>query len=916
MKSVLTTILSLCSLCTAVQAQQVFSFDASNVMETPEVGHLKMGNPGPPSKAIIVNSRYMTIGGKPVLPVMGELHFSRTRRDLWEDRILKMKAAGVNIIATYLFWNHHEEIEGQFEWENEKDLRSFIKLCAKHGLYVIPRIGPWSHGEARNGGTPDWILQKKYIKDRSNDVVYQNYVARYFAQIAKQLEGLYYKDGGNIVGLQLENEYWYGKEGEPHIQWLKDTATSLGIDVPMYTVTGWGDGSVPPFEVIPLWGGYADAPWVEHVGKEYQPGNFIFDSFRDNEHIGNDQIERPDVYMTYEKYPFFTCEMGVGVQNTYHRRLFIDDIDGLGMVVTKLGSGSNLLGYYIFSGASQFRGQLWSTEEDQVKTGYWSRLPIKSYDFQAAIRESGELAGSYRKVKKLHYFLDERGGELAPMVPVIPKWDADGLQATVRSNNEEGYIFGVNYSRYHPKKKQKNVTFEVKLQDKTLSFPSKGIEMQDSTIFVWPLNINLGGARLDYATAQPAGSVDNCFLFFQNRNIPVEMAFDASTVKSVTTRHGKVTRRNGSFLVNALRPGQNCVVTITLRDGSVKHAIILTEREADNLWLLDRHGIKTCYISDAGLYSSQGDVYIFSTDKKARYSTLMTNGDTPTFNDREVIFSAPDVAIDVKSRPVLGGSQWLETGAFDTIPPYLARYKRFFFKEFNLDNPSGIKKVTLLLHSPSHCLLNLNDTWVNQAVKPGELNEIDLTGYARKGANTLFLGFPYQEGKHSFAARLIVEYYNYDRLDFGTDSSWLATDWYSNPSLTRYYPAPVAPVIVDKPAWADAIPYGAFREWSVSVPNDALENLQNIYMRIKYSGDKAELFNGHTLSDDNFNSHDTWTVGLNRQECSVEGKTLNLVIYSLDKDEKIFFDLPANGSDELPGIKKLQFEYERKQKID
>lgn len=151
---------------------------------------------------------------------------------------------------------------------------------------------------------------------------------RYFTQIANQLKGLYYKDGGNIIGIQLENEYWYGKEGEPHIQWLKDTALENGIDVPMYTVTGWGDGSVPPFEVIPLWGGYADAPWVEHVGKEYQPGNFLFDSFRDNENIGNDQIKRQDVYMTYEKYPFFTCEMGVGVQNTYHRRLSIDPLDG------------------------------------------------------------------------------------------------------------------------------------------------------------------------------------------------------------------------------------------------------------------------------------------------------------------------------------------------------------------------------------------------------------------------------------------------------------------------------------------------------------------------------------------------------------------------------------------------------------
>ena len=88
---------------TNLSAQKVYRLDASNVMETPLYGHLKMGNPGPKERAIEVNSLYMTVGGKQILPVMGELHFSRIRKDLWEDRILKMKACGINIISTYLF---------------------------------------------------------------------------------------------------------------------------------------------------------------------------------------------------------------------------------------------------------------------------------------------------------------------------------------------------------------------------------------------------------------------------------------------------------------------------------------------------------------------------------------------------------------------------------------------------------------------------------------------------------------------------------------------------------------------------------------------------------------------------------------------------------------------------------------------
>jgi hypothetical protein len=110
-----------------------------------------------------------------------------------------------------------------------------------------------------------------------------------------------------------------------------------------------------------------------------------------------------------------------------------------------------------------------------------------------------------------------------------------------------------------------------------------------------------------------------------------------------------------------------------------------------------------------------------------------------------------------------------------------------------------------------------------------------------------------------------VEYYNYDRIEFSTDSSWLTTDYYSNPSLTRVFPQPVAPVVVDKPGYAEGIAYNTFKEWRIQVPTDALENLNNIYMRINYSGDKAEIYNGYMLSDDDYNSHATWTVGFNRQ---------------------------------------------------
>ena len=91
---------------------------------------------------------------------MGEFHFSRYPESEWEEELLKMKTADVNIVASYVIWNHHEEIKGQFDWSEQRDLRSFSKLCAKHGMLMVLRIGPWDHAEVRNGGLPGWVLKQ------------------------------------------------------------------------------------------------------------------------------------------------------------------------------------------------------------------------------------------------------------------------------------------------------------------------------------------------------------------------------------------------------------------------------------------------------------------------------------------------------------------------------------------------------------------------------------------------------------------------------------------------------------------------------------------------------------------------------------------------------------------------------------
>lgn len=173
--------------------------------------HLKMGGKNPEGEQIDVTSLYLTRDGKPWIGVMGEYHFMRDSCSSWYRELCKMKAGGITIVATYLFWIYHEETEGEFDFSGDRDIRQFILAAQRAGLDVVIRIGPWAHGECRNGGFPDWLLQKPY-KLRDNNSTYLEKVRIWYEQIYRQVKGLFYVDGGNIIGIQFENELVHSAE--------------------------------------------------------------------------------------------------------------------------------------------------------------------------------------------------------------------------------------------------------------------------------------------------------------------------------------------------------------------------------------------------------------------------------------------------------------------------------------------------------------------------------------------------------------------------------------------------------------------------------------------------------------------------------------------------------------------------------
>ncbi|MBN2009215.1 beta-galactosidase [candidate division KSB1 bacterium] len=879
-----------------------YTIDARIAPKPMMAGHLKMGNPGPTDREIALNNQYMSIGGEPVIPVMGEVHFSRIPVEQWEDVILKMKANGITIIASYIFWIHHEQIEGQFDWSGNKDVRRFITLCKKHNLYVYPRIGPWCHGEVRNGGTPDWIFQKKNIINRENHPVYQIYVDRLYEQIAKQLNGLLYKDGGPVIGVQLENEYCRGENGEAHIRWLKQTAQKYGIDVPMYTVTGWRDASVPQDEVIPLWGSYPAKPWARHINKIAENRSFEFSRPMNDVTIGNDQTLGSENYkVDYMRYPYLTCELGVGNQLSEHRRPIINRFDGLAIATINVGSGSNLPGYYVFAGGINPVGVYTTMEENQDETGYWNEYPDISYDFQAAIRETGEIAPSYHEVKKLHYFLKEFGSQLAPMRPVIPEHiNAQiDLQYAVRVNGNAGFLFGANYYHGTRKQTQKNVQFEIQFPDELLKFPQQAIDIPDSCIYIWPINFQIDRILLKYATAQPLCRIEHAdrvdWFFIQNRGVSPEFCFAPAGIKSIESTSGKIEKQSDRYIVSKMEPGIERPIEITNTQDEKQRIVVLSYEQSAHMWLLDIDGEKSLFLSNSNMYINDGKIHLYGPYPSITLTSLGGNADiitdaTPVqiggYASYQFDLPQKDVNITLRKRSLFEDAQTI-SASLEMVDNRKQLFHKMVIKEFSAGNPSPIKAATLYVFPEIPCNLRVNSRWVNQPIASGKLNQLDLTGYVVNGNNTLLVDFPYISGEYGFVAKLEIDYFNSDQIEIFTDQSWLTKE-------KDIIPAPwanVSDLSVSKVLGRsfDDLNFPS-HEWLATVPQHPLTGSNHLYLHVSYIGDKSRCRLGYRLISDNFNNGTPWLIELSRFGAQIEGQQLEFELKPLPANAPIYFE--------------------------
>ncbi|MET4591659.1 beta-galactosidase [Arthrobacter sp. 754] len=551
-----------------------------------------MSNTVDPHSRWRLTSHYIECERVPSVPVSGEIHFSRLPRARWEERLRLMKAGGITVVACYVFWIHHERTEGEARFDGNLDVAAFVRLCASIGLDVVLRIGPWAHGEVRNGGFPDWV-QAAAVGHRTNDPAYLALVERWFQRIGSELRGLTGPDS-NVVGIQLENEL-YDQPG--HIIELKKIARAAGLSAPLWTATAWGGADIPEAEVLPVFGGYGDGFWVD-AAAPWDPTfrqHYFFSHQWDDPGIGADLreqlsgIDAAPPRSPFALYPPATCELTGGMATAYQRRPWPEGKDVAAVAHNKIGSGSGWQGYYMFAGGTNPPGGL---QESQA-TGYPNDLPVMDYDFHAPIGAAGRLAPGFAQLRRQHAFLAAFGDRVAPMPSTLPDRlpasvdDSETLRWSLRSDGRSGFVFITWHQPHIPLPDYAAAQFKLALAEETVSFPSTPLPIPAGTIARWPVNLEIASVCLRWATASPLTVLgpesSPTVVLAAEEGIEAQLCLPLGT----TLDGPAIPLAGNTYAVDTREP---VTLTATSGDCSLK-ILVLPPQLADQAWVLETpHG--------------------------------------------------------------------------------------------------------------------------------------------------------------------------------------------------------------------------------------------------------------------------------------------------------------------------------------
>ena len=326
------------------------------------------------------------LNGKPFIVKAAEMHYPRIPRAYWDHRIKMAKALGMNTICIYIFWNIHEQSEGQFDFSDNNDVAAFCKLAQKNGMYVIVRPGPYVCAEWEMGGLPWWLLKKKDIRLREQDPYFMERVKIFEEKVGEQLAGLTIQKGGPIIMVQVENEYGSYGEDKPYVSAIRDCLRGIyGKDLALFQCD-WSSN----FEK----NGLDDLVWTMNFGT----GANIDQQFR---RLGQLRPDAPK--MCSEFWSGWFDKWGA----RHETRDAKDMVDGMDEMLSK-GISFSL---YMTHGGTSF--------------GHWAGAnspgfapDVTSYDYDAPINEYGLATPKFYQLREMMAKYND--GKKMPAVPKAP----------------------------------------------------------------------------------------------------------------------------------------------------------------------------------------------------------------------------------------------------------------------------------------------------------------------------------------------------------------------------------------------------------------------------------------------------------------------------------------------------------------
>uniref|UniRef100_A0A8C4GE87 Beta-galactosidase n=1 Tax=Dicentrarchus labrax TaxID=13489 RepID=A0A8C4GE87_DICLA len=367
---------------------------------------------------------------KPFQYISGSIHYSRIPRYYWKDRLVKMYMTGLNAIQVYVPWNFHEAVQGVHNFTGDRDLEHFLDLANQTGLLVILRPGPYICAEWEMGGLPAWLLQKPNIILRSADTDYVQAVSNWLAVLLPKMKPWLYINGGNIITVQVENEY--GSYYACDYNYMRHLRTLfrffLGEDTVLFTTDGNTDREMT---CGTLEGLYATVDF----GTGWYSNN-ITEAFKRQRRFE-------------PRGPLVNSEFYTGWLDHWGDPHAVVDAQKVSRVLGEMLTMGANVNMYMFEGGTNF--------------GYWNgadhdtrfRSVVTSYDYDAPLSEAGDPTEKLLAIRDvIKQFRDIPSG---PMPPATPKF-AYGFVTLKKVGNISGLLNTL--SPLGPVKSQYPLTFE------------------------------------------------------------------------------------------------------------------------------------------------------------------------------------------------------------------------------------------------------------------------------------------------------------------------------------------------------------------------------------------------------------------------------------------------------------------------